>query len=362
MASVAGIEVRLDPSWFIVLLLVSWGLASQFFPWRVPGLSLWIYWGAGLLTGILFFVCVLFHELAHSLVSIHAGIPVPRITLFVFGGVSEISREPEDAATEFKIAIAGPLVSFGLWLLFFWLALACKGAPIVCAGIEALRNINLILLIFNLVPGFPLDGGRVLRAALWTVWGDFRRATYWACFGGRMLAWLLMITGFFGFLGGHIMSGLWQVLIGLFLLQAAEAAYAQAVLREGMRGMSVAEAMKREVVAVPAGATVAELVDGYFLKHHYAGYPVLDGENVLGVVALADVKEIPREDWGEATAAEVAVKIPAESMPGPGDPISRALELMSELGVGRLPVVEDGRLVGIVTSGDIMTLLHLRGE
>lgn len=357
----AGVEIRLDPSWFAVLLLVSWGLASQFFPFRVPGRTGWAYWGASLVTGLLFFACVLLHELAHSIASVRSGIPVPRITLFIFGGVAEISREPEDAATEFKVAIAGPAVTLVLWLLFSALALACPQQGLVCASLVALRNINLVLLLFNLIPGFPLDGGRVLRAALWTLWGDFRRATYWAAFGGKVLAWFLMVTGFLGFVSGSVMSGLWQVLIGLFLLQAAEAAYAHAVIREGLRGLQVRDAMKGEVVAVPFGATVAELVDDYFLRHHYAGYPVLDGDAVRGVVSLADVRGVPREAWGEVTAGEIAVPLSEDTVLHPGDPIERALQVMGEVGVGRLPVVDGGRLVGIVTRGDVMTLMHLRG-
>lgn len=276
ITTILGIPIEINYTWFIVFFLVTWTLAQNYFPAALPNAPVYVYWIISVVAAFLFFITLLAHELSHSAVAIKNNLPIKGITLFIFGGVAHMSKEPQSAGVEFKMAIAGPLCSFGLSFIFFVLTQLFYnlGFPMAVVVVtDYLSVINLIVGIFNLIPGFPLDGGRILRAALWSIFGDMKRATRIASGLGRLFAYFLMGMGFLYFFYGAILSGMWLIFIGFFLQEAASTSYQQVVMKKSLSGVNVQNIMSRNVVTVPEDLSLSSLVDDYFFKFRFTSFP-----------------------------------------------------------------------------------------
>jgi Zn-dependent protease len=361
-----GIEFYLDFSWFFIAALVTYTLATELFPHEVEGRSHTFYFTLGGLGAALFFLSILLHELGHSVVSQRCGIPVPRITLLFIGGLAEISREPDDAKSELKIALGGPVVSVVLVLVFgslSWLfdRFDIVGFAEVC---NWLAKTNLGLVIFNMFPGYPLDGGRVLRAIIWAKTGRLRRATYITSRIGIGFSWLLIVGGVFLLVQYHQWNAVVFVLIGMFLKSAAERGYDNAIQREVLVGLHVRDLMTRTPVSIPEHLPLNRAVDEYFLTNHHVAFPVCSHEDeFLGLLQLASLKEVPREKWPYTTVGDVAASGEGSSLSIEASAsAARAMRHLLTSGRGRLAVVEYGKLVGIVTRRDLLQFIEIHTE
>jgi len=377
-----GIDIHIDASWILIFLLVTWSLASGLFPVWHPAWGPGMRWGVALAASILFFASILLHELSHSLVAKAYGLPVRRITLFLFGGVSNIEREPPTPKIEFLMAVVGPITSILLGIIF--LALATFG--VMRSGATAhdaesvisrlgpvttllawLGPINILLGIFNLIPGFPLDGGRILRSALWKATNDLRKATAWATGAGRVVGWLFIFAGVamaFGvrlpFFGTGLISGLWLIFIGWFLNSAAASSYQQAVVRNLLGDVPVFRLMRLNVPTVAPSLPLNRLVYEYVMGTDERAFPVMDGERLLGLVCLEDIRKVPREAWEHTTVGEVMTDTGHLDVVNPSEDAGDALEKLTRRDVRQAPVVENGRLVGLLRRRDILKWLELQ--
>lgn len=364
VASILGIQIHVHYTWLIIFGLITWSLAEGFFAVRFPGWSAFQVIAAGLTTSLLFFSSVLIHELGHSLVAIRRGVPVRRITLFIFGGVAQIEKDADRPEDELAIAAAGPAISLALALLFGALALALPGAAAE-AVTGWLWRINVTLAVFNLLPGFPLDGGRLLRAALWRATGDFRRATHIAARGGTVIAHLLILAGFFlTFTQG--LGGLWFVLIGWFLKNAAEVGYRQALMSEFLRGVTVRQLMSRDFVAVAPELSVDRLVHEVLLPRHVRSAIVLADGRLAGIVTLTDIKGTPRQRWEAVTVGEVMTPASRVVSVTPDQEVLHLIQGLDERDLHVLPVVRDGAggqvVEGIVSRSHVISFFRVREE
>ncbi len=363
--SLFGFKVRVDISLLFLALLVTWSLASAVFPRQLPGLDRATYWWMGIAGTIGLFFSLIFHELSHSLVARRYGRPIRGITLFLFGGVAEMSDEPPSAKAEFWMALAGPAASI-LLALSAW-ALSGLGAEAglpepVTAVVGYLALINAVLAVFNLVPAFPLDGGRVLRAALWWRKGDIVAATRTAARAGSTFALVLMGLGVLQVVTGNFVGGIWFFLIGMFLRSAAQGSYMDILTRGMLAGAPVRRFMTRDPVTVPSGITLQALVEDYVYAHHHEQFPVVDGERLIGSVGVRQLKATPRESWPHRTVAETAEPSSDANTVDAETDAAKALSLMTRTGRSRLLVTERGRLVGILALKDLMALLSLKIE
>jgi Zn-dependent protease/CBS domain-containing protein len=359
-----GIPLRVHVSWLIVFGLISWSLAAGYLPAQLPDLPVWSYWVKAVLAATMFFFSIILHELGHSLVARHFGVGIASITLFVFGGVSQMQEEPSQARQELQIALVGPIISLGLAALFGVLgALAATGGEPTALGVVLayLTVVNLLVAAFNMLPAFPLDGGRVLRALLWWRSGDRTRATHTAARIGRLLALALIAFGVVRLLGGNF-GGLWLMLIGWFIMQAGSASVAQASLRQALGGLRVRDVMTTEVRTVPATATLHDLIETYFIRYTYGGYPVVDDGRVVGLVTLHELRNTPVEARATTRVERVMVPLEASLVVDPGTPVVDALDRMVTGRVGRLVVLEHDRLVGLITANGIVHLTQIRSS
>lgn len=362
---VFGIPVEVNVSWFIIFALVSWSLVSLYFPTNYPDMSEGSYWVMGLVAALMLFASVVLHELSHSYVAKMHGVPIRRITLFLFGGVSQMERESEDPGTEIKIAIAGPAMSFVLMFVFFIVYYVVRTAGEtggVAPVFRYLAIVNGMLGIFNLIPGFPLDGGRLLRAAIWKITGNIKKATYVASRVGSVVGIVFVLFGFLAVFRGYFVFGLWMVLIGFFLRQAASASYYHVVVDGALKGFKVRDAMRGDLVAVPGHISVQDLVDQYVFRHHLDCYPVIDGGQLRGVVAVEDIKSKPRSSWATTAVADVMRTDPARISVHPDDDLAGALRKTMTERCGNLPVLEGGRVVGIIARRDIAEAMRSLSE
>jgi Zn-dependent protease/CBS domain-containing protein len=360
-----GIPIRIDASWLLILALLTWTVALKFQP-ELPEMAPPLLWLLALLTALGFFLCILLHELGHAVVARKVAIPMNGITLFIFGGVAEMEGEPATPLSEFFMAIAGPLVTVALIFLFGSLSLIgvflnwAKAAQLVC---QYLFGINLMVLIFNLVPAFPLDGGRVLRSFLWAATGHLRRATRGASLVGQGFAFFLIAVGLLlVFTSGDLVSGLWFILIGMFLNNAARSGYTSALLREALTGEPVARFMNRNPIVVPPWISLREWVEDYVYRYHRKTFPVVADGRLEGVISTQALAGFPREHWGEHTVAEAMRRDLDALSISPQTDAMHALARMQSTGASRLLVVEDGRLVGIVSLKDLLRFFHLKLE
>jgi len=364
LGRVFGIEVKLDYSWFIVFALVVWSLADYYFPSTHPGWSGGTYWAIGIVTALLFFASVVTHELAHSFVSQAQGIPVRDITLFIFGGAAQISEEPKSARNEFLMALAGPATSLVLAALFglLWWASALVTAPLLQALTSWLAWINLALALFNLIPGFPLDGGRIFRAIVWALTGNLHQATRVATGLGRVVAYGFIFWGILQIFGGNWVGGLWIAFIGWFLENAAKASYRQATFQELLAGHTANEVMMSDCPRIPRGLTLETLVDQVVLPSGRRCFPVVEGDRLSGLLTLHLIKKVPRERWATTRVEEMMIPLADLKTVGPDDDLTTIFERMTTEDVNQFPVMESGRLLGMVARDNVLAFLRARIE
>lgn len=361
---ILGIPVRVDASWLLLAALISWTLAAGVFPKELPGQDTAVYWVMGGSAALGLLLSILLHELSHAVVAKRFGIPIGGITLFIFGGVAEMEAEPPNAKAELYMAIAGPIASVVIGLLC-WLAVASGVAwpgP-VATVVGYLALINLVLAGFNLLPAFPLDGGRVFRAALWGHWRDFGRATRLAArFGLWAGAGLMGLGAAFFLLWGSVIGGIWWFVIGLFLRGAAQSELLRLEMSGVMTGHKVGDFMTRDPVTVPAATSLAELVSEYVYRHHFGTYPVIDGDRAVGLVGLKHVRGVHEAEWPGTTVGEVMTPLRPEMSVLSDMPAMEALQRLQKSREKRLVVTEQGRVVGILTLADLMTVVGLMLE
>jgi Zn-dependent protease/predicted transcriptional regulator len=359
--TIRGIPINVHVSWLVIYGLITWTLAVGYFPRALPDLPAAAYWANGLLAAFLLFVSVLLHELSHSLVAIAHGLSVRGITLHVFGGVSHLEDEPPSPRAEFLIAVVGPITSFAIGAVLWAINSSGLVQPAWAQAVVAyLVLVNVAVGIFNLVPGFPLDGGRLLRAALWKWKGTLGQATYIASRVGSGFAFALMALGVFQIFGGAVIGGFWFILIGMFLRGAADASYSQMALREALARLPVRDIMTREVVTVPPEATVEQLADAFW-SHHVTSFPVVDGGTVRGIASVQQVHAVPPEQRTQRRVSELMRPLTDDLVVGPDDSVFDALGKATRNQVGRLAVLKDSRLVGYLSLKDITHVLALRG-
>jgi Zn-dependent protease/predicted transcriptional regulator len=362
-----GIDIGLHYSWFIIAFLITLSLAGHF---RVnnPDWEPNTAWISAILTGLLFFLAIIIHELAHALVARSRGIPVRSITLFALGGVASIEKESKDPKTEFWIGFVGPLASVVVGLFCLALARAFGWDPDDTAGTPAqavlswLGYINLGLALFNMIPGFPLDGGRVLRSIIWWITGDAARATRISARVGQGVAFALILVGIVQFFGGAGVGGIWLVFIGWFLLNAAGASYGQVEAVQRLQGIRVADIMTRQCPTVDSRMTLQQFVDESLLRTGQRSFVVVDGDAVVGLITPNEVKEVDRSQWRDTPVGQAMRPLHQLRTVTPGTPVSDALEIMSLDDVNQLPVLSGGRLLGTISRRDILRILRTREE
>jgi len=364
LGKIFGFEISIDWSWLLIFFLVVFTLASGYFPSLRHHFNVATNWGLGVAAAILLFASVLIHEISHSLVARRYGIDVRGITLFIFGGVSQTAEEPKSATEEFWMALAGPATSFALAGVFAGieaLGLAADWPTAAVALVGYLATINFFLAVFNLVPGFPLDGGRVLRSIVWGATGDLQKATRWASYSGQGFGYLLMAFGFAMIvIMGALIGGLWLIFIGWFLTGAARSSYEQLVVRQALSGVPVERVMTTDVPEIPATMTVRQFVDEQLLRHDYACYPVLRGEDVFGVVGAEEVRTVPSQMWDFTSVEQIAHRIDGAYEVNANDDVWDALGKLARQDVCRLMVMEDGHLKGTLGRDAIYRLLRTK--
>jgi Zn-dependent protease/CBS domain-containing protein len=360
LGQITGIEVRLDYSWFLIFFLLVWNLAVGVFPGL--GFTGPVAWTLGFAGALLLFASVLVHEFSHALLARRYGIEVTEITLFLFGGVAQIRQEPPSPAAEFLIAGVGPVVSAAIGascLTMSWLWKAAHLSPEVIALLGYLGVINLTLALFNLIPGLPLDGGRLLRSVLWGVTGNARKATRWASNSGRALALGLIIIGFYRLFRGDP-GGVWLILIGWFMKSAAESTYQQLLLRRALAGVAVADVASPEPPGVDADLRVTDLVNHYLLRLDHPVYPVVRGRELVGLLSVEDVRRLDRDLWGVTAVHSVSRSPDPETLVASTMDAWEAFRQMVETDQAQLFVVSDGRLEGVVSRESLLRAVQRR--
>lgn len=368
---ILGIPISVDASWLIIFALVTMSLANTFgdltrryYP-DSPELPAWAYWLMAAACSLAFFGCLLLHELGHAVVARAQHMPIRGITLFMFGGVADIGDEPRSPGAEFSMAIAGPAVTVLLALASGLLAMLGFHlgwpAPFVIM-LGYLAGINAMVLCFNLIPAFPLDGGRVLRSILWASTGNLRRATYWASSVGRTFAWILILWGVINFFAGNWLGGVWLGLIGMFLNNAARTGYVQVLVRQALQGEPVRRFMTPAPIVVPPTADLLQWVEEYVYRFHRKTFPVVADGKLLGCVDVHALGSIPRSEWALHTVGEVMHRDVAERSIRPDADALDALRKMQQTGFSRLLVVDDDRLVGIISVKDLLQFFSLKIE
>ncbi len=367
LGRIAGISIGLHYSWFIIALLIALSLAQHFRD-VTPQWSSTVVWAAAVVTSVLFFAALLLHELAHSLLAKARGLRVRAITLFALGGVSQIESEASDAKSEFWIAIAGPITSVVIGLVVLGTARLAGWAPgaepaiPVIAVLVWLGYINIMLAAFNMIPGYPLDGGRVLRAVIWWIIGDADRSTRLSAQAGQAVAFMLILLGLFRFFVGANFGGLWLAFIGWFLLDAARASYVQVELIAGLRGRRVADIMDRDCSTVEGHLSLQDFVDEYLLRSGRRCFVVVQNDRVTGLITPHEVKSVDREVWSQTSVQSVMRPLGQLHTVAPDTPAIQALELMSREDINQLPVISDGRLGGVFSRSHVLRFLRTHAE
>lgn len=383
LGKILGINIHIDWSWLLIFALVSWSLASSFSAVH-PDWSISLRWGLAVLAALLFFTSILMHELAHSIVARYRGIPVRRITLFVFGGVSNIQKEPDSPFSEFLITVVGPLTSFILGSIFLvlgagtfalgntisadlTLALASFGP--ISTILLWLGSVNVLIALFNLIPGFPLDGGRIVRSILWAVSDDLTKATRWASYLGQAVAWVLMLVGFsmmFGvnipILGTGFVNGIWMLFIGWFLQNAAIQSYQRVVIQDVLEDVPVKRLMNRDVPSVDADLTVQALIDNHIMQSDHKAFVALEGEKMVGLVTFDDVRKVESEARGSKLVRDVMTPSEKLLVVAPEEGVSDAFNRLQSGNIRQLPVVSDEGIVGLLRRKDIVRWLQLQSR
>lgn len=353
-----GIPIYLHPSWLIIFALITITIGLQFTA-QHPHWSPTEHWVLGVATSLLFFASVLFHELCHSVVALRYKLPVKSITLFVFGGLSAIEREPSSAGQEFKMAIAGPVSSLVLAGVFWAIWQYAHAGEAIAAMCSWLAYINLVLGLFNLVPGFPLDGGRVLRGIIWGITKDYRKASRIASGSGRFFAYLMILGGIYLVLRGNWFAGLWTAFIGWFLLEAAKESYVQVALRETLSGVRTDDIMAREIPTVARDVSIDEYIH-QVLRTGRRAHIVVGGDHPSGLISLQSARHVPRENWVNTSVQAVMVPMEKVQAAKPDEPVLEVLQRMQTSDIGQMPVVSDGHIVGMIGRDTILQVLQTR--
>jgi Zn-dependent protease len=361
IGKIAGIDIEVHVSWIIILVLLTVSLATGWFPQLYPGWSTATYWLIALPSSLLLFVSVLLHELAHSLVARRRGVPVKSITLFIFGGVSNIEREPASPGIEFQLAFVGPLTSLVIGVVCYLIQLPLRSTNSPLEGILFyLAVTNVLLGLFNLVPGFPLDGGRVLHSIVWRLTGNPRQATRVASMTGQVIAYLFILLGIWIFFAGDILDGIWFGFVGWFLLSAAQSANALGMLTSALRGVTVGEVMNPKPATVPADLSLQQLVDAYFLPGGLRYALVMQVDHLVGLITLGDIRHIPRDQWEQVPVSTAMIPLARLHVATPQQSLSDVLPLMAGRDVNQLPVVDHGAPVGVLSRDAIVQYLDVR--
>jgi Zn-dependent protease len=362
LGRILGIPIGLDYSWFLIFALLTWSLATSYFPAEFAGWSVTQYWIIGAVTVILMFGSVLLHELGHSVVALRYKIPVRSITLFIFGGVAQIGSEPPSAIAEFWIAIAGPITSFALAILFGLLQPLVGALGPLLAIAKYLAYINGALALFNLIPGFPLDGGRVFRAIIWGSTHSLRRATLIAANVGRFIAYGFIILGVWQMFTGNFGNGLWIAFIGWFLETAAASQIKQQTIQDLLAGHYVADTMRRDYTSILPNTTLEQLINEHILGSGRRSLVVKQNDRVVGLLTLHNVKAIPSSDWPTTTAAQVMIPVTQMKRINPDAELTDALEEMDVDGVNQLPVMAGDQILGVLGRDDVISFLRTMSE
>ncbi len=361
IGKIFGIEIRIDASWLIIFFLITWTLGGSYFPGQYPGWGQPLYWGIGLVTSLLFFASVLGHELSHSLVAKRQGEEVKSITLFIFGGVAALTREPDKPSKEFIMALLGPVSSFGFAIIFgiVWLVFQGIWEPIAAVA-QYLAFINVALGAFNLIPGFPLDGGRVLRSIIWGATGNLKQATRVATWAGQGVALLFIFYGVSQAVTGSLLNGLWIAFIGWFLFNAAASGYRQLEMRELLHGVSARDIMSRDLSFVPPQLSLQELVDQYFLRSSKHAFLVGSADDLLGIICPHDVQEVPSAEWVTSRVRDAMT--PREEMETFTEETegNTILERLSARDIHQAPVMSGSQVVGILRRNELISFLQQR--
>jgi Zn-dependent protease/CBS domain-containing protein len=357
-----NVPIRLHLSWLLIFFLVTWSLATGFLPAEYPRLSAPTYLILGIVTSLLFFGSVLLHELGHIYVALREKIGVRGVTLFIFGGIAQIEQEPRSPGAEFRVAIAGPLVSLGLALIFHIIFRLVPEHGLLSASSGWLARINLLLAVFNMIPGFPLDGGRVLRAVVWHVTGSLHRATHVASSAGQLVALGFIGIGLFQMFSGNFLGGLWLVLIGWFLQNAATASYAQSNLQEMLSGVRVTQAMSPDWTPVSPFTELDGVVEERILAGGERFFLVAESDEPRGLVTLTNIASVPRAKWRETTVAEVMIPWDRVVHVQSTSELLDALRILDNASVNQAPVVEGDRIVGVLSKDQLMHYIRLRTD
>jgi Zn-dependent protease len=362
LGRILGIPIRLNASWFLIAILVTWTLATGYFPQENPGWTPTTYWVVGAIASLLLFASVLLHELGHSVLALREEVPVKSITLFIFGGVAQIGREPPTAGAEFRIAIAGPLTSLGLAAAFGGLGALLADYALLATPLAYLGRINLLLALFNMIPGFPLDGGRVLRAALWHFGGSLRSATRWASRAGQAIAFLFISLGVIQFLFGGWVNGLWFAFIGWYLNGAARASYQQAALRDILTTVKARNVGVEQCAPVASDLRLDRLVEERILQEGQRCFFVTGSDSAQGVVTLDDVRAVSEDQRPVLTTSHIMRHV-GNILPADADDDAWSLvQRMGEEGVSEIPVADNGQLLGLITRENLFNYFRLRSE
>jgi Zn-dependent protease/predicted transcriptional regulator len=367
LGRIFGVEIGLHYSWFIIALLITFSLVGHFEA-NNPSWSETLRWSVAIITALLFFASIVVHELSHALVAKLRGLPVRSITLFALGGVAQIEKEAADAKTEFWMGIIGPITSFVIGFVCLVITIALGWTPPdfpqrpLPAMLMWLGYINIGLAIFNMIPGFPLDGGRVLRGLIWWITGNAKRATTIAARVGQVIAFAMILYGVMQFFRGLGFNGLWLAFIGWFLLTASRESYAQMVITEGLRGLRVGDVMSRDYPTVDAYLNLENFVEQHLQRTGRRFFVVTLNERPTGIITPTEISQVPRNRWPYTTIADVMRPLDATKTVGPNTPITEALELMTVQDLNQLPVVSEGGLAGLISRANILQLLQTRAQ
>ncbi|MPZ13109.1 MAG: CBS domain-containing protein [Chloroflexi bacterium] len=362
LGEIAGVPVLVHYTWPFAFVLITWSLAQGFFPEAFGGWDALAYWVAGAIAALALFGSVLVHEFSHSLVAMARGLGVHSITLFIFGGMSRIEEEAERPYDEFIISIVGPVTSFVLAGVFWVVLQVVSPGPTPLGGILVyLAIVNVLLGGFNLVPGFPLDGGRVLRSFIWAATNNVQRATDISSYVGQGLGLLLVILGVLQLFGGNLLGGLWLIFIGWFLNSGAEGSRQQLELRESLQGVRAADLMNPRPTTASPEMSTEEFVHDHVIRQGIRAMPVMEDSRLVGIVSITDAKQVPAQSWPSIPVGEIMTRAPLKTV-SPGTGMQRAINLLADGGLNQLPVTEGERLVGLLSRSEVVGFLELRGQ
>lgn len=358
-----GFTVNVDISWLILAVLITWSLAKGLFPHYFAGFSNRIYWWMGIAGAVGLFMSIIFHEFCHSIVARQFGMQMRGITLFIFGGVAEMESDPESPKAEFLMAAAGPVSSIFLGIVFYLVLMAGRNigwSKPLNGVLQYLMVINFVLAGFNLLPAFPLDGGRLLRSILWGIRGNLRWATRVASELGSAFGIFLIVFGIFNFITGNFIGGIWYLLIGMFIRSASQMSYKRLLMRDALGGEEIRRFMKTDPITVSPSTSIEQLVNDYFYKYHYKMFPVTNGDGLIGCITSKQVRELPKEQWEQHSVRDIMIRCSDENVISPTTDALQALSLMNRTGNSRLMIVDNNQLRGVITLKDMLKFFDIK--